>query len=419
MGYIKKALLFTLFLFIWFSVAMYGGLSGWWVEPIAEPGKSSDFMDAALGIVEEQNQGDVAFVLLKDGKVFREYYSTKKGAIDENTLFPMASVSKWITAYGVMKLVKEGKLNLDEPVSSYLTRWRIPEGKISTKGVTVRALLSHTAGLSDRLGFGDYAADETLPSLEGSLNAPRASSGEEVKIVLGYKPGTDWQYSGGGYLILQLLVEEVTGYAFADYMQQSVFEPLGMLRTTYQYLGNQENRAGNFDQSGNPVDYRQYAANAATGLSSSPADLIRFIQAQISDKSDASLLPRVSVESMRESHGRKLGADIWGLGTMLYAPVGDNESIFGHDGMNEPGINTAVRINPVNNNAMIALTTGSKSLAAYIGYHWVLWETGQPDHFAIYRAIDASWDPFLTGAVILAVLFILLMFFFKKRSVNK
>ena len=94
-------------------------------------------------------------------------------------------------------------MNLDDPVSRYLSRWQLPGSEFDTNGVTLRRLASHTAGLTDGLGFGDYQRWGTVRSLEDELNSPRASSGSDVNIIVGTEPGSGFIYSGGGYLVLQ------------------------------------------------------------------------------------------------------------------------------------------------------------------------------------------------------------------------
>src|SRR5690606_14673051 len=155
-----------------------------------------------VALIEGANRGDAALVLTENGASAGEHYSTSADAIDRDTVFPVASVSKWITAWGIMALVEAGRLDLDRPVEDYLTRWQLPPGPFDHRGVTVRRLLSHTAGLTDGLGFGDYGSDEALRTLEQALANPRASSGEPTVIAVGIEPGTEWRYSGGGYLIL-------------------------------------------------------------------------------------------------------------------------------------------------------------------------------------------------------------------------
>ncbi|MCB1692133.1 MAG: serine hydrolase, partial [Pseudomonadales bacterium] len=238
----------------------FGALQGWFRHAMAPQGDSASFMSAATDYIHLSEPANVAFALVEDGTLVDAYYST---GINEQTLFPVASLSKWFTAFAIMKLVDEGKLNVDVPVSTYLTRWQLPPSKFDNDQVTIRRLLSHTAGLTDGLGFADYSESEPLPTLESSLQNPRASSGNPVAIRVGREPGSAFQYSGGGYLILQLLVEEVTGVSFDVYMQHAVFDPLQMIRSTYRYPGELQNVAQSLTASGEVAPFYRYAAAGA------------------------------------------------------------------------------------------------------------------------------------------------------------
>ncbi len=152
--------------------------------------------------------------------------------INENTVFPTASFSKWIAAITVMSLAKEGVLTLDAPVGRYLAGWQLPDSAFNHREVTIRRLLSHTAGLTDGLGYGDYLTDQTLPTLWESLDAPRASDGA-AEIAVGIEPGSEFRYSGGGYLTLEALLEEFTGDSYAELAEERLLVPLGMTRSTH------------------------------------------------------------------------------------------------------------------------------------------------------------------------------------------
>ena len=127
--------------------------------------------------------------------------------VDGDTVFQAASISKTLTAWGVMRLVEQGALELDAPVGRYLTRWQLPPSPYNHDGVTIRRLLSHTAGLSLH-GYPGIAPEQPLPTLEESLSGGHPGA-EDVRVVS--EPGTTYAYSGGGYTLLQLVVEEVTG----------------------------------------------------------------------------------------------------------------------------------------------------------------------------------------------------------------
>ena len=132
------------------------------------------------------------------------------------TVFQSGSVGKQFTATAVMMLVEEGKVALDDPLTKYF-----PDAPGAWKEVTVRQLLSHTAGFTDypeKFDFRkDWSEDELLKVVEG--------------IPLAYPPGTKWDYSNLGYLTLGLLIHRVTGEFYGDFLQQRIFQPLGMQTT--------------------------------------------------------------------------------------------------------------------------------------------------------------------------------------------
>ena len=120
-------------------------------------------------------------MLIEDGQVRFESYSADPLAVNADTLFSLASMSKWFAAYGAMLLVEQGKVALDTPVTEILTRWQLPPSEFDNSGVTLRALLSHTAGLDDGLGFGDYTADETSWLLQNYNQKISLHSKDEYK----------------------------------------------------------------------------------------------------------------------------------------------------------------------------------------------------------------------------------------------
>lgn len=403
----------------WILLAAYTTVSGWWHTPLTESTDPEVFRQAAMDHARTHNTGDFALVLIEDGELFAEDFLHQARKIDRDTLFPTASFSKWITALGVMQLVQAGRVDLDAPVSSYLRRWQIPDSPYDSEAVTVRRLLSHTAGLTDGLGFGEYAADETLPSLIESLNDPRASAADasasrKVRIALGRTPGSEWDYSGGGYLILQLLIEEVTGQTFAHYMRSSLFDPLGMSRSTYGFPGAEDNAARAYHPDGSPAELYQYAASAATGFASTAADLTRLTMAVLNDRAP-DLISQSTLQQMRQPEASLYGFEIWGLGTILYAGTDSGDYVYGHDGQNEPAINSSLRINPDSRDGFIALASGNRSLATYLGFEWVYWQTGNADFLGIGYLIDPGIRVAFSGLGLIWLLAVILCVMIYRR----
>ena len=394
----------VLALAVWTAVVVAGAVEGWWRQPLARAGDTRGFMDAAVSEIDRTRRGNVAFVLIEDGQVFDEHFTAAGQPVARDTLFQVASMSKWITAWGVMTLVEAGTLDLDAPVSTYLTRWSLPTSEFDNGAVTVRRLLSHTAGLTDGLGYGGFPPGQPVQPLVASLTrATDASPGADGAVRVGIEPGSTFKYSGGGYTLLQLIVEEVSGQSFDDYMRRAVFEPLGMTRSTYRLEGaSTTNVAEFYDVDGTPAIHYRFTSLAATSLYTSAADVTRFIQAHAIGSSGEPAGRRVlepkTLEEMRRPHASQLGADIWGLGTMLYAGNNAGGFVTGHDGNNDPAINTAARLDPATGNGVVVLETGNRLLATTMAGEWLFWRTGNVDFLTLtieagnlLRVLAAGW----------------------------
>ena len=399
----------------WIGIVFFSAFYGFWMQPVVSPGNSVQFFEYASNRLEMENPGNSTLTLIENGQITHQYFFASLDEVNSETVFSTASMSKWITALGVMKLVEADRLDLDAPVSQYLTRWKLPPSEFDNNQVTVRRLLSHTAGFSDGLGFGDYAVDEELPDLEVSLSNPRASSARDVSIAVSNTPGSEWRYSGGSYLLLELVVEEVTGQPFADYMQEAIFNPLEMSRTGYEFIGSYDNNAGSISRNGERSPTFKYASKAATAFVTSTADLSKLVLSQIPSSQYESILSDDTIRNMREPHGRTSGFDIWGLGTILYSPTESGDFVFGHDGANDPAINTTARINPESGDAIIVLVTGHPSLATNIGSQWVLWETGYPDVLDSDTVMASMYLPIVIGIILI----LLLSLYFGYRHTSK
>jgi CubicO group peptidase (beta-lactamase class C family) len=382
---------------VWAAAVFIATTAGWFHDAIAKNRMPESFIKAAEKEFNKQFVGNLAMATLKDGVVEYERFHSAGKPVGRNTVFQVASLSKWISAFGIMKLVEDGKLDLDAPVSRYLTRWKLPASSFNNDGVTVCRLLSHTAGLTDGLGYSGFEAGTPVQSLEQSLtHAADADAGVSGSVHVGIEPGSDFKYSGGGYTLLQLLVEEVSGQSFEAYMKQSVFEPLKMVHSTYIWSERPSYALADFYNSdGTLSKHYRYTSLAATSLYTSLSDLELFFQAHLKGKNaepiGRSIIKPETVKMMRAPHARQMGFDIWGLGTMLYAATENNDFIIGHDGKSTPPVNTAVRLNPETGDGIIVLETGHPILATRLASEWVFWKTGQ---------IDTLLFQMLTGGMI-------------------
>lgn len=401
MTVVKRAAALLVLVSLWAALCGYLALEGFWLQRVAAVGDHAGFARWASTKLQAENAGSSALVLLESGAVAVEDFST---GIDPETLFPTASASKFIAALTALRLAEQQHLDLDRPVSDYLTRWQLPPSAHDLRGVTARRLLSHTAGLTDALGFGDYKPDEQIPSLEESLQVPRASSGEPVKIAIEEEPGSGFRYSGGGYLIIELVIEEVCGMRFAACAREQLLAPLYMQRSTHDLPAVADNVSPSYRRDGSLAPSYRYASAAATGFASTAGDLTRLARALLGVAD--SPLQAHTLATMRQPQAFVLGAGIWGTGTMLYAPAGNGDSVFGHDGANDPALNTALRLNPVSGDGFILLLSGHPSLASDIGAQWVLWQTGKPDFLSTELALVSAVKPLLLGNVPLTLLII-------------
>jgi CubicO group peptidase (beta-lactamase class C family) len=178
----------------------------------------SDYIKAEM---QRQHIPGLSLLIVKQGKIIRaEGFGLAnvelQVPVKPETVFQSGSVGKQFTATAVMMLVEEGKVGLDDPLTKYF-----PDAPASWREVTVRNLLSHTAG------FGDYPKDFDFRK--------DWTEDEELKLIesipLAYPPGTSWDYSNFGYVTLGILIHRVTGEFYGDFLQERIFKPLGMTST--------------------------------------------------------------------------------------------------------------------------------------------------------------------------------------------
>ena len=382
---LKTILLTICLFFLWTILIVFGTLSGWWRQSLTNSDNPDDFIGETKKEIHSDFVGNIVMALVEDGVIYDEYMFSSDKSVNRNTAFQVASLSKWVTAWGIMSLVDQGKLNLDNPINKYLTRWHLPKGEFNNNEVTVRLLLSHTAGLTDGLGYAGFAPGTPIQSLEESLTrASDASTGAKSEVKVGIKPGSEWIYSGGGFTLLQLLIEEVSGKSFQNYMTEAIFQPLGMINSTFVWDDTiNSNLATFYNEDGSIGTHYRYTSLAATSLYTSLNDMELFVQAHFEgmnkEPRGRGILNVNTLDEMKKPHAYQLGAAIWGLGTILYADNNQNDYVIGHDGKNEPAINTAVRLDPSTGDGIIILVTGNSLMATEIGSEWVFWKTGNVD----------------------------------------
>ena len=254
--------------------------------------------------------------------------------VTPQTLFQAASISKAIAATATLRLVDQGKLDLDEEVNRYLVSWKVPETPFTAnEKVTLRRILSHSAGINSQQ-FRGYAPDSEIPTLLQVLEGQAPAKNEPIRVVA--VPGSVTEYSGGGIIIEQLLLTDVTKRPFPKLMRDLVLSPLGMTATTFEHplspqfrsrVAQGHNRAGRVLEGG----WRIGPEAAAGWMWSTPSDLMRWaigIDESRKGKKGAILSPKMAKQMLTPQKDR------YGLGPLL---EGSGKAFrFSHGG-NNPG----------------------------------------------------------------------------------
>ena len=239
---------------------------GFGQAPKAEPLKridASTIQRLERDVPELMRKADVpglSIALIHDGKTYWAHgFGVKNAktqeAVARDTVFEAASLSKPVFAYAMMKLVDEGKMDLDTPLTKYLPGTYEVKDDDRINQITARFVLSH------RTGFRNWRNDQPL------------------KIY--FQPGDRFSYSGEGFVYLSKVVEKITGEPFNDFMSRMVFKPLGMTSSSFLWRPDYEERAATgHDVDGNPRPKgKPEQVNAAASLHTTASDYARFMEA--------------------------------------------------------------------------------------------------------------------------------------------
>jgi CubicO group peptidase (beta-lactamase class C family) len=199
--------------------------------------------------------------------------------VTDETIFQAGSISKPVSAMIALHLVEAGLLDLDADVNEAMRSWQVPENEhAQVHKVTLRGLLSHTAGLTVS-GYRGYPSDAQLPTIQQILDGEPPANSDPVRVM--QPPGTSFSYSGGGYVVVQQLIEDVTGRPFAALAQELIFDKLGMTNSTFESLLPEAyipQAATAHRGSGEPVPgkWHTYPEQPPASLWSTPSDMARL-----------------------------------------------------------------------------------------------------------------------------------------------
>lgn len=294
--------------------------------------KASHAGSTAAECLVEAGTPSMSIAILGGGNVTSKCYSTVGD--NEDTLFQACSISKPVTTLAVMRLVDSGKLAIDDPIGArlpsdvlnILTEGCSPSKSKIIKSITIKQLLSHTAGLTVD-GFMGYPHDPIPTAREILAGKSPVNSG---RVRLACLPGQSNQYSGGGFTVLQVIMETVTGQDFPGLMKELVLDPLDMKRSFFGTLPADETNAAKAHWTGQTaadVDHHISPELAAAGLWSTPTDLLKAIAAVEKSHADGGFLRKETARIMLTEIQDNTGLS-WGL-------PGNNS--FWHTGSNVPG----------------------------------------------------------------------------------
>ena len=253
--------------------------------------------------------------------------SAESRPITSETMFLAGSISKPVSAVRAHQLAEEGTISLDQNVNDYLSSWKLPDNEFTEKEkVTTRRILNHTAGLT-QWGFPGYERGDTIPSLPEVLDG----KGNTDPVRVFQTPGSGWQYSGGGYTIMQLLCIDIDKKTFPELMQSAVLAPLGMTVSTFENplpAQHHGKAATGYRRNGSEVNgkWHIYPEMAAAGLWTTPSELVLYAKEiqQIYQSQKDGLLKASTVNEMLTA-----GMNNYGLGPAV------TEHTFGHNGADE------------------------------------------------------------------------------------
>lgn len=304
--------------------------------------------------------------------------------VTADTLFQAGSISKPVAALAALRLVQQGKLSLDTDVNTMLKSWNLPDELVSAgKPVTLRELLTHTGGTTVH-GFPGYASDEPVPTLVQVLDGVKPANTPPIRTEA--EPGTRWNYSGGGFTIVQQILIDQTGEPFPKLLEETVLKPIGMTHSTYQQplpADRKAMAATPYDAEGKPIPggAHTYPEMAAAGLWTTPSDIARYameVEASLQGKSNHVLSQAMTKQMLTAGMGS------WGLGVQIGgAPA---NPYFAHGGVNEGFESLFVAYEQGGEGAVVMTNAEGGSALAEEVMRSIAAEYNWPDYHPVLRA---------------------------------
>lgn len=294
-------------------------------------------------VIAERNLPSVSVAAARNGEIVWEEafgWADREARIEAtpHTMYSLASISKPVTAMGLMVLVERGNVDLDAPVDRYLGRASLTGHGGDAEAATVRRVAAHTAGLPLHYQF--FYADR------GYTPPPRVETIRRYGFVA-HPPGTEFLYSNLGYGILDRVIEQTSGRPYADFLRTEVFLPLGMTRTSVGLPASLEPYAAvRYGPEDRPIPFYDFDHDGASAVWSSAHDLVRFGLFHLDGRTAAESGPApLSVQALQSMQARQSpeGGTGYGMGWFIADEFGHRK--VWHTG-SMPGVSTMLALYP-------------------------------------------------------------------------
>lgn len=310
----------------------------------------------------------VAVGLIVDGKLayargFGYADHAGKVPVTPDTVFVAASLSKPVASWVTMRLAAQGRVQLDRPVADVLSPWPLAQNQFDYRRITIRHLLSHTAGTTLG-GYEGWLDFKELPTLEQSLAGKTNGRGA---VELFAPVGAKFQYSGGGYTLMQLAIERTTKRKYQDLARELVFRPLGMSHSSVAMTPKVLfGAAQGHGDDGGPVPMHYYVEQAPSTLTTTVNDFARWMIAGMQGSAGAHPLSQAELAQMHApaelSAARAPGEAVYGLGHFIER-LGDGSLAVGHDGRNQAGFRAKFLMRPGSGDGIVFFSNSRTGLA--------------------------------------------------------
>lgn len=328
---------------------------------VGMPSLAADRFDAIrnyiLSQMIEQSVPSISVAVAKDGKILWEEsfgWADREKRIEAtpHTMYSLASISKPITATGLMTLVQAGKVDLEKPINDYLGNAKLRARVGDAKDATVRRVANHTAGLPTYYQF--FYADEpyTRPSMDETI----LRYGNLVTA-----PAETYEYSNLGFGVLDYVISRTSGMSYAEFMRREVFVPLGLTRTSVDIgPGLEPFAATRYGVDGLPIPFYDFDHPGASAVFSSAHDLVRFgmfhLKAHLPDQKP--ILSDASIDAM---HVRTAGTPEYGYSIGFQTSTKNGYQVVAHSG-GMGGVHTQMQLYPSDKLVIVVLANSAARL---------------------------------------------------------